>query len=194
MIELNVEERAELGKKTRALRRLGIIPVNVYGLGRASSAFKAPVRELLAAVKSVGRTSPLKLNVASSKQSELCLIREILVHPLSGAIMHVDFMRVDNERMIKLDVPIKLANTTTAPIAKRGAGVSITQVLPKVRVRATLADIPEAFIADCGTLGKLSDTIKVGDLKRADSVKMLTPKDVRVISVQMTRAARSEQD
>jgi large subunit ribosomal protein L25 len=54
-------------------------------------------------------------------------------------------------------------------------------------VRALYSDVPEKLVVDVTTLG-LGKSIKVGDLSY-DNLELVTPKDVIVCTVKMTRAA-----
>ena len=63
-------------------------------------------------------------------------------------------------------------------------------LIRKINVRALYQDIPEKLQIDVTEL-KLGKSIKVGDLSY-DKLELVTPKDVIVVSVKMTRAAMSQ--
>ena len=53
-VSIELAPRAVLGKKVKALRRSGIIPVNVYGAGMESRALQCEERTLLRALNAAG--------------------------------------------------------------------------------------------------------------------------------------------
>jgi len=59
----------------------------------------------------------------------------------------------------------------------------------KINVRALFTNIPEKLFIDVTNL-QLGKSIKVGDLSY-ENIELVTPKEVNVVSVKMTRAAIS---
>lgn len=180
-----------MGSKNKALRRAGSTPLHVYGLSAESLSLQAATDKVVKTLKTAGRTRLIAVKIDGVDKPEICLVRGIDVHPLTGRVLHVDFMRV-GEKAITLEVAIELSNTATAPVAKRGA-VSITQVLAKAQIKTAPKDIPQALIANCIKLEKITDTITVGDLEVPEGVTLLSDPKLRVVSVQLTRAARAAQ-
>lgn len=58
----------------------------------------------------------------------------------------------------------------------------------KLKVRAKVTDIPERLVIDVTKLG-LGKSIKCGELA-FEGLELVTPKEVVVVTVKMTRAAR----
>ena len=56
---LKADPRTAMGKKNRALRASGIIPIHVYGLDDAPQSLQAEGRRLISVVREAGRTSPV---------------------------------------------------------------------------------------------------------------------------------------
>ena len=189
-IELNTEVRTRMGKKTRALRRDGLMPLHLYGLDGDPLALQAPYVDVVNTVRAAGRTKLVGINVKGAKGPEICLVRSLDIHPVSSQVLHVDFMRVGEEKAVELDVPVELIKTRSSPLT-RGSTVNITLVLPKVRVAARASTIPSSLKADCSKLLKITDTIKVGDLDVPSEVRVISDPKLRVVSVQLTRAARA---
>ena len=189
-IELSTEIRTRLGKKVRALRRDGLMPLHLYGLDGDPLALQAPYAEVMTTVRAAGRTKLVGIKVKGAKSPEICLVRSLDIHPVSSQVLHVDFMRVGEEKAVELEVPVELVNTRSSPLT-RGSTVNITLVLPKVRVAAHASTIPDSLKADCSKLLKITDTIKVSDLDVPSEVRVISDPKLRVVSVQLTRAARA---
>ncbi len=92
-VHLELETRATLGKKVKALRRDGIVPVHLYGRGLPSRALQCEVRTLLRAVSRAGGEvgQPMRLTVAGEPHEYHALASEIQWDPRTGDVLHVDF-------------------------------------------------------------------------------------------------------
>ena len=62
---LEAAPRTAMGKKNRALRAKGIIPIHVYGLNDAPLSLQSEIRHLTNIVRSAGRTSPVIVKSAA---------------------------------------------------------------------------------------------------------------------------------
>jgi len=189
-IVLNAEARAAFGKKNNALRRGGVVPIHVYGLSLPSLALQSVEKDVLNTIKASGKTRRVAIDINGQKERVDCLVRDVDIHPVTGRLLHVDFLRVDADKAVEVEVPIKLANHASAPVARTGA-VSIMLVLQTVKIKARAGAIPDAIEADCGGMTKVSDTIRLGDLKLPSDSKLIGNPNLRVVSVQMSRAARA---
>ncbi len=93
---LELETRATLGKKVKALRRAGIVPVHLYGRGVASRALQCEGRALLRAISQAGGEygQPMRVAIAGETGEYLAVASEIQWEPRTGAVLHVDFRTV----------------------------------------------------------------------------------------------------
>ena len=92
-VSLELEARATLGKKVKALRRAGIVPVHLYGRGLESRALQCEVRTLLRAISQAGGEvgQPMRLTVAGESDEYQAVASEIQWDPRTGDVLHVDF-------------------------------------------------------------------------------------------------------
>ena len=86
-LEIIANNRTAFGKKNRALRREGIIPIHVYGLGQPSLSLQAEIKPLTNTLISAGRTTPV--TIKTDESSTVVLIRDVDRHAVSGNIQHV---------------------------------------------------------------------------------------------------------
>lgn len=189
-ITLNVENRVAQGKKNRALRSKGLIPVHLYGLNQESLSLQAERLVLLQALKQASLTRPI--NLVHGDNKHLALVRHIQKHVVTDRVIHVDFIRADENLPIQVEVPIKLINTDEAPVS-RGIGILITQVLYNVTLKAKPYEIPDYLEANCIKLEKTSQTVYISELKLPKGVTLVTAANVRIVTVMLQRAARSAQ-
>ena len=161
-IVLSAQTRTATGKKTRALRRQGLMPIHVYGLADPPLSLQAASSQVMTVLQSAGYTTPVSVSIDGEDET-VTLIREIDKHPVTGSIRHVDFMRVDPTVLIEVRVPVILFNQEEAEGARGGAGF-VTQGVYEITVMARPFDVPNEIRADCSVLETLESSITVGDL------------------------------
>ena len=120
--------------------------------------------------------------------SATALVQEIQHHPLSGALLHVDFHEVSPTEKVTLMVPVETSGEATG--VKNGGGV-LEHALFKIRVRALPKDLPEQIVVDVSS-SELNKSIHLGDIKAPEGVEILGDKKVSVVSVAAPRAEVEE--
>ena len=183
-LEITANNRTAFGKKNRALRREGIIPIHVYGLGQPSLSLQAEIKPLTNTLISAGRTTPV--TIKTDESSTVVLIRDVDRHAVSGNIQHVDFLRVDAEKPVDAPVPLVLFNQESAPGTAGGAGV-VTQGIYEVTVRAKPFDVPAEIQVDCIVLESIELSITTKDLKLPPGVELVSSDTERVAWIQPPR-------
>ena len=183
-LEITANNRTAFGKKNRALRREGIIPIHVYGLGQPSLSLQAEIKPLTNTLISAGRTTPV--TIKTDEDSTVVLIRDVDRHAVSGNIQHVDFLRVDAEKPVDAPVPLVLFNQESAPGTAGGAGV-VTQGIYEVTVRAKPFDVPAEIKVDCIVLESIELSITTNDLKLPPGVELVSSDSERVAWIQPPR-------
>ena len=184
VIKIDTTERNVFGKKNRALRRGGIIPVHVYGLNKPSLSLQIDLLTLTNTLRSAGRTTPVTLKI--QEEDAVTLIRDVAQHPVSGHIQHVDFLRVDVSQMVNAPVPIILTGQELAPGTAGGAGI-VTQGLYEITVRAKPFDVPSEIKVDCSVLDSLESSIMATDLNLPPNVELVSTDNERIAWIQPPR-------
>ena len=182
---LEAAPRTAMGKKNRALRAQGIIPIHVYGLNDAPLALQSEIRHLTNVVRSAGRTSPV---IVKSDQGDpdVTLVREVATHPVSGNLLHVDFLRVDPTQTVEAPVPVYLINQDVAPGTRGGAGF-VTQGVYEIVLAARPGEIPQSLEADCIVLESLDDAILASELTLPAGAALAGDPDERIAWIQPPR-------
>ena len=182
---LEAAPRTAMGKKNRALRAKGIIPIHVYGLSDAPLALQTDIRRLISVVRSAGRTSPVIVK-SEAGDSDVTLVREVATHPVSGDLLHVDFLRVDPTQTVEAPVPVFLINQDAAPGTRGGAGF-VTQGVYEVVLAARPGEIPQNLEADCIVLETLDDAILASELDLPSGATLAGDPDERIAWIQPPR-------
>ena len=113
------------------------------------------------------------------------VIKELQFHPVSDALLHVDFLEITAEKPVTVGIPVELKGLANG--VRNGGRLAL--LIRQIKVTAVYTNIPEKLIIDVTNL-ELGKSIKVGDL-HFEGLEFATPKEVNVCSVQMTRAARA---
>lgn len=191
MKEITIEgvKRAETGKKaTKQLRKEGMVPCNVYGEKKGEDglplalAFAVPVNELR---KIVYTPHIYVVNLVIDGESHTAVLKELQFHPVTDAVLHVDFYEVNDQKPITIGIPVKLNGLAQG--VRDGGRINLS--IRKINVTAPYQVIPEHLDIDVTSL-QLGKSIKVGDLS-FEGLELATPADVIVCSVKATRASRS---
>jgi len=165
---LKTETPRELGTRpSRRLRRGGRVPGVVYGLGGESVAVAVDARELRSVLNTeAGLNALLTLDVAGDRQ--LSLVKELQHHPVRNEVIHVDFIRVDADVAVEVEVRVVLAGEATKVTNEDGV---VDQVAFTVAVLAKPESIPNELSIDIGGMA-MGDTLRTGDLELPEGVEL----------------------
>lgn len=191
MLEINVtgQKRSDSGKKaSKLMRKEGLVPCNLYGEKKGENGL--PVAESFAVsfaeLRKVVYTPNIyiiHLDIAGEKH--IAILKELQFHPVTDALLHVDFYEVTPEKPITVGIPVNLVGHAAGVRAGGRMALSIRQI----KVTAPYANIPEKLDIDVTNL-EIGKSIKVGSL-HYDGLELATGKEVVVCSVKMTRAAQA---
>ena len=185
-INLTGQLRSDLGKKaSKSLRKEGLIPCNMYGIattdGKPSAfSFTVPMTELR---KLIYTPHSYLVNLTVDGKLHTAILKEIQFHPVTDAVLHVDFLEVNEEKPITIGLPVKLVGLAQG--IRDGGRMSLS--LRKLNVKAPYKSLPEHLDVDVTAL-TIGKSIKVGQLSY-EGLELVTGKDVVVCSIKMTRAA-----
>jgi large subunit ribosomal protein L25 len=188
-IALKGQKREALGKKaTKALRKEGLVPCNLYGEKKDANglpeafAFAVPFTELR---KAVYTPHVYVVNLDIDGKTHTAVMKELQFHPVTDALLHVDFYEVNEQKPITIGIPVKLNGLAEGV----KAGGKLNLAVRKLNVTAPYKNIPEVLNVDVTAL-ELGKSIKVGQLS-FEGLEIATPAEVVVCSVKATRASRS---
>lgn len=190
--QLNGQLRTDFGKKaSKMMRKEGLIPCNIYGEKKGENglpeaiAFAIPMTELR---KVVYTPHVYVCNINIEGKNHIAIMKELQFHPVTDALLHVDFYETTEEKPITIGIPVKLNGLAQG--VRNGGRLALQ--IRKIDVTAPYKNIPETLDIDVTNLG-LGKSIKVGELS-FEGLELATSKDVVVCTVKMTRAARSAAD
>ena len=190
-IDITGSLRTETGKKaTHDLRKNNQVPCILYGMKKDENGNPAatPFPVTVEGLRNLVYTPHIYVvNLNIDGQVVNAIMKDIQFHPVTDAILHVDFYQINEENPIVMEVPVQLEGLAEGV----KAGGKLALQVRKLKVKALYNNIPERLVIDVTSLG-LGKTIKVGEL-HFDNVELLNAKDTVVCAVKLTRAARGAQ-
>lgn len=167
----------------KQLRHLKGIPGVMYALNSVNSeAFTLRCEEFEAHLRVLpkGNLATKVFDVDFDGKKTKAIVKQIQYHPISYAILHVDLQEVEDQKMVRVNVPVICTNQDQCVGVKLGGQVKL--IKRSVRVKCKVADLPDAFYVDLQTVG-LGDVRRAGDLNVKDGVQVVTHRNNVLVSV-----------
>jgi len=179
-ILLKGESRGELGTRTaKALRSEGKVPCVIYSEGKEATHFavyQADFKNL------VYTPNVYKVRINLDGQNHEAILQDIQFHPVSDAILHADFMTVDANKKVVMEVPIRVVGNSPGV---RGGGKLVVKI-NRLRVRGLIADMPDFIDVNIDAL-EIGQSAKVRQIS-IDKLDVLDAQENAIVSVKTTRA------
>jgi large subunit ribosomal protein L25 len=157
-IVINGTPRTELGKKaTRALRKAGNIPCNLYG-GKETLNFYAPT----ASFRKLIYTPDFRLaEVNVDGKTYKAFIKDSQFDPVKDELLHLDFQELVDDVKVKVFIPLRLKGTPKGIVS----GGKLEQAFKKFHVLALPKDIPAVIEVDVADMD-------LGAIKRVKDIQI----------------------
>jgi len=181
-ISIKATKRPVVGKKeAKRLRLEGLVPGVLYG-GEEPIHFQAPEKEF----KSLIYTPNVYLvNLDIDGTVYQSIIQDAQFHPVEEQLMHVDFLQTSDDKMVKVEIPVKTEGFAKG--IRKGGKLKLN--LRTLKVKALVKHLPDTININVDDLD-LGQSYKVGSLHR-ENLEFLNAKAVPVVTIMITRAARA---
>ncbi|GMQ89509.1 MAG: 50S ribosomal protein L25/general stress protein Ctc [Gammaproteobacteria bacterium] len=196
IFELEAESRSDQGKgASRRLRHDGMVPAVIYGGSKEPQSIKLVHSEILKRLDHEAFYSHI-LTVKVDGKPTKTILRDMQRHPAKPVIMHMDFMRIDEKKPIRVHVPLHFIGADVAPGSKAGGLIShdvvevALEVLPKHLPEYIEVDISAMDIGDILHLTdlKLPETGSLVELARGEG------HDLPIVSIHVRRGGADEEE
>jgi large subunit ribosomal protein L25 len=145
---ITAEIREDVGKgASRRLRREGKIPAVIYGGHRDPVSLTVQHADLLHEVEHESFFSSILEIRVGKDLTQQAVVRDMQRHPFKPVIMHIDFMRVSAEEVLRISVPVHFIGEEQSPAGK-ASGVVIQHQMTEVEISALPKDLPEFLSVD----------------------------------------------
>jgi large subunit ribosomal protein L25 len=179
--EIPAESRKDEGKgASRRLRRASKVPGIVYGNNMEPASIQLDHNTAwLASQNEWFYSAILDLQLEGSTQR--VLLRDMQRHPFKAQLLHLDFQRIDENKAIRISVPLHFLNQEKSPAGKK-AGVLISHAITELEISVLPKDLPEFIEVDLANLD-------VGDIVHLSDIKLPLGKehDAAVVTAQELR-------
>lgn len=173
--------RKNVGKRdAKELRYQGLVPAVLYG-GDKQYHFSVSAADLRPVIYTAD-VHFIDLNIDGEKRR--AIIQDSQFHPLTDQIHHIDFLELDDNKEVALQIPVKL--TGTSPGVKMGG--KLVQKLRNLRVKALPANLPQYIEVSLEPL-EVGKSVRVEEIS-LENARILNNPDDTIVSVVMSRALR----
>ena len=130
-----------------------------------------------------GANTVLALNVDGNTFN--AVVKELQRHPVRRTVSHVDFIQVNLNEEITVQVPVHLTGNAKAVVS---AGGLVDPAVDTIEVRTTPTNIPNEVLIDISDM-QTDSVIRLSDIKLPAGVVATGDADMPVVTVLMSRAA-----
>ncbi len=159
--ELVADTRTLFGRKTKQLRKKGIVPANIFGKKIKSLAIELESSVLLDTMRKAGETGLIHLKIKGDNSVHPVLVSGYAQDPVTDAMLHVDFHEVDLKQKTTASVPLKAVGESEAV----KSGMVLVMFKNELEVEALPTDLPDSIEVDISGLTEVGSTILAKDLK-----------------------------
>lgn len=150
-MQFNATLRSVQGSSaSRRLRHAGRVPAIVYGGKEQPINVELDHNEIFHALrKELFHSSILDMNLAGTNHQ--VLLRSVQWHPYKQIVMHVDFQRVDADKVLHTKVPLHFINAEISPAVKLSAAI-ISHVFTELEIACLPVNLPQFIEVDLSKL------------------------------------------
>ncbi|MEY4001301.1 MAG: hypothetical protein RI968_419 [Pseudomonadota bacterium] len=160
----------EGSRASRRLRRDGKLPGIVYGAKGEAISIEMDHNPILLALRVESFHASI-LNLQLDGKSEQVLLRDFQMHPFKQQVLHIDFQRVEADKLLHKRVPLHFKGQESSPAVKLEAAL-VSHVLNDVEISCLPKDLPEFIEVDLSQLS-VGHAVHVKDLTLPKGVSLV---------------------
>lgn len=184
------------GASRRLRREERKIPAIIYGGQKDATPIAIWHNELKKALENEAFFSHV-LTIELDGKKESVILKDLQRHPYKPILTHADFLRVDKDHEIHVNVPLHFINEDTAPAIKLHGGVANHQI-NEVEVICLPQNLPEFIEVDM-TPVEMDQVVHLSDLKLPEGVRVAALQqgedhDLPVVAIHKPRGAKVDEE
>ena len=173
-------ERSKDTGSTYSLLNKGMVPGIIYGKGTEPTKIAFENKVLLKLMHTGAFYSTI-LDLDIEGKNEKVLPKQLQYHPVTDKLIHFDFLRVQNDTKVTVEVPVEFLNQDTCPGLKKGGVLNL--VRREVELSCNANNIPDKLQFDL-IKSEIGDSIKISNITLPDGVTpTITDRDFVVATV-----------
>ena len=166
MEKYKVIERSKGSGSTYSLLNKGMVPGIVYGKGTEPTKIAFEDKVLLKLMHTGAFYSTI-LDLDIEGKNEKVLPKQLQYHPVTDRLIHFDFLRVQNDTKVTVEVPVEFLNQDTCPGLKKGGVLNL--VRREVELSCNANNIPDKLQFDLIS-SEIGDSIKISNIDLPEGV------------------------
>lgn len=195
---LEIDRREPSSKNAvRRLRAAQRIPGIIYGAELDPAMISISNRDISKAMQSDSFFSQI-IDLKLGSKSQQVVIRDLQRHPATNRILHIDFLRIREDREIQVSIPIRFLNEDRCEGVRLGGGI-VSHHLIEVEVNCLPRHLPEFIEIDVENL-QLNQSVHMSDLTLPENVELVAlmqddpNRDIPVVSVQQPKGSLVDEE
>jgi large subunit ribosomal protein L25 len=180
IITIHAESRKEISKKSsKGLRAQGKVPAVIYGITAESVPIAVNLADIRGILKSENKENSI-LRITQGEKSKFdAMIKEIQYDYLSDHIIHIDFIRIDLNKPVDVEVPVVLEGEAIGVKTEDGL---LEFIHRQILVRSLPTSIPKEIRIDVSGL-HINQSIRVENLPMNESYQIISPANTVICAV-----------
>ena len=180
MENYKVNNRSKQDGSTKTLLGKGMVPGIIYGKNTNPTKISFEDKVLQKIMHSGGFYSKIiDLDIDGTK--EKVLPKQLQYHPVTDKLIHFDFLRVQDDTKVTVEVEVVFQNRETCPGLKKGGVLNLVRRLVELNCNAN--NIPEQLDFDLIS-SEIGDAIKISNINLPEGVKpTITDRDFVVATL-----------
>ena len=180
MEKYKVIDRSKDTGSTYSLLGKGMVPGIVYGKGTEPTKI-AFENKVLQKLMHTGAFYSTILDLEIEGKNEKVLPKQLQYHPVTDKLIHFDFLRVQDDTKVTVEVPVEFLNQDTCPGLKKGGVLNL--VRREVELSCNANNIPDKLQFDLIS-SEIGDSIKISNIELPEGVTpTITDRDFVVATV-----------
>ena len=189
-IEMEVAPREARGKNAaRRLRTTGKVPAVVYGLGKPPQSVAVDTKAMTNVLKDPAGHNRV-FNLRRNGSDEQAMAVDYQIDPVRHALLHVDLLRVDLSKPVKVSVPVSPVGVA---YGVKNQGGFEEMVNREVQIECLPLDIPEHIRVDITSL-HVGQAIRAGDIPASDKYKLGDDEHKLLVHIMASRASQEAEE
>lgn len=186
MFTINATKR-DLKTSREELKKLAQMPAVFYAGGKPATPISVPLNEFKKVWTKAGASSAVQLKIGTEIVD--VLIHDVQNHPVTDEPLHADFLVIDMNKKIEVNIPLEFTGVSGA--VKSGLGI-LVKVLHELSIEALPKDVPHEIVVDISKLATVEDSVLVSDLKIPAGVTVKNGMDEVVASIVEQKEEKEE--
>jgi len=180
MDNIKVIARSKESGSTKLLLKKGLVPGIIYGKNSEPTRIAFEDKALKKLMHTGGFYSKI-INLDVEGEKEKVLPKQLQYHPVTDQLIHFDFLRVQDDTRVTVEIEVEFLNRDICPGLKQGGVLNLVRRM--IELSCSANNIPEKLQYDLIT-AEIGDAIKISNIELPDGVKpTITDRDFVVATL-----------